>query len=105
MSDAIEMEAAFAAAEVHPLLCAVAHRTGDLSLLREEFVPDQGQLLVPGRGLGPEQEEAARRLAGPPPAVPRWRRARPTTCSGSRSGGGSSTSWSVRARPSSGRLS
>jgi 4-hydroxyacetophenone monooxygenase len=63
MSDAIRMEAAFAAAEVHPLLCAVAHRTGDLSLLREEFVPDQEQLLVPGRGLGPEQEEAARRIA------------------------------------------
>ena len=42
-----------AAADVHPLLCAVAHRTGDLSLLREEFAPDQGQLLVPGRGLDP----------------------------------------------------
>jgi 4-hydroxyacetophenone monooxygenase len=59
-----DIEAAFAVAEVHPLLCALAHRTGDLSLLREEFVPDQGQLLVPGRGLGPEQMEEARRLAG-----------------------------------------
>jgi 4-hydroxyacetophenone monooxygenase len=55
--------AAFAAAEVHPLLCAVAHRTGDLSLLRPEFAPDQTQMLVPGRGLGPEQEAEARRLA------------------------------------------
>ncbi len=63
MTDAARLEAAFAAAEVHPLLCAVAHRTGDLSLLREEFAPDQEQLLVPGRGLGPEQEEEARRLA------------------------------------------
>ncbi len=49
--------------DVHPLLCAVAHRTGDLSLLREELAPDQEQLLVPGRGLGPEQESAARQLA------------------------------------------
>ena len=31
---------ACAAADVHPLLCAVAHRTGELSLLREEFAPD-----------------------------------------------------------------
>lgn len=54
---------AFAVAEVHPLLCAVAHRTGDLSLLREEFAPDQEQLLVPGRGLDPEQESEARQLA------------------------------------------
>ena len=58
------LQAACAAADVHPLLCAVAHRTGDLSLLREEFAPDQDQLLVPGRGLGPDEESAARALAG-----------------------------------------
>jgi 4-hydroxyacetophenone monooxygenase len=58
------LQAALAAAEVHPLLCAVAHVTGDLSLLREEFAPDQDQMLVPGRGLSPEQEDQARRLAG-----------------------------------------
>lgn len=57
------LAAAFAAADVHPLLCAVAHRTGDLGLLRADFAPDQSQMLVPGRGLGPEQEAAARRLA------------------------------------------
>ena len=57
------VEAAFAAAHVHPLLCAVAQRTGDLSLLRAELLPDQSQLLVVGRGLGPEQEELARGLA------------------------------------------
>ena len=57
------LQAACTAADVHPLLCAVAHRTGDLSLLREEFAPDQDQLLVPGRGLGPEEESAARALA------------------------------------------
>jgi 4-hydroxyacetophenone monooxygenase len=61
--DAARVGAAFASADVHPLLCAVAHRTGDVSLLREEFEPDQGQLLVPGRGLGPDQEDEARRLA------------------------------------------
>ncbi len=61
--DAARVQAACAAADVHPLLCAVAHRTGDLSLLREEFEPDQQQLLVPGRGLGPEQESSARALA------------------------------------------
>lgn len=61
--DRPDLEAAVAAADVHPLLCAVAERTGDLSLLREEFAPDQTQLLQPGRGLGPEQEDEARRLA------------------------------------------
>ncbi len=61
--DAARLRAAVAAAEVHPLLCAVAHRTGDLSLLRREFAPDQTQLLVEGRGLTPEQEDEARRLA------------------------------------------
>src|SRR5580704_7005611 len=61
--DRPDLEAAVAAAEVHPLLCAVAQRTGDLSVLRDEFAPDQTQLLQPGRGLGPEQEDAARRIA------------------------------------------
>jgi 4-hydroxyacetophenone monooxygenase len=50
-------------AEVHPLLCAVAHVTGDLSVLRPDLAPDQLQLLVPGRGLSGEQEAAARTLA------------------------------------------
>ena len=63
-SDAARVAAACAAAEVHPLLCTVAQVTGDLSLLRPDFAPDQEQLLVPGRGLDAEQEDAARRLAG-----------------------------------------
>ena len=46
--DAARLQAAFAAADVHPLLCAVAHRTGDFSLLARTFAPDQTQLLVPG---------------------------------------------------------
>ncbi len=58
-----DIAAAVAAADVHPLLCAVAQRTGDLSLLRADLAPDQTQLLTPGRGLGPEQEDEARRLA------------------------------------------
>jgi 4-hydroxyacetophenone monooxygenase len=58
-----DVEAALAAAEVHPLLCVVAQRTGDLSLLRDDFAPDQTQLLTPGRGLEPEQEDEARGLA------------------------------------------
>jgi 4-hydroxyacetophenone monooxygenase len=61
--DAARLHAALATAEVHPLLCAVAHRTGDLSLLRPELAPDQTQLLVDGRGLTPAQEAEARRLA------------------------------------------
>src|ERR1700722_15707736 len=58
-----QLQAACAAADVHPLLCAVAHLTGDLSLLRDEFAPDQGQLLVPGCGLGPEARAEARAVA------------------------------------------
>jgi 4-hydroxyacetophenone monooxygenase len=61
--DTALVEAAFATADVHPLLCAVAQVTGDLSLLRQDLAPDQKQMLVPGRGLGPEQEDEARRLA------------------------------------------
>ena len=69
--EAAQSRAACAAADVHPLLCAVAHRTGDLSLLREEFAPDQAQLLVPGCGLGPGADvrgacAGGRRPVGPP---------------------------------------
>jgi 4-hydroxyacetophenone monooxygenase len=61
--DGERLQAACAVADVHPFLCAVAHLTGDLSLLREGFAPDQGKLLVPGCGLGPEEMAAARALA------------------------------------------
>jgi 4-hydroxyacetophenone monooxygenase len=63
VEDTARLTAAAASADVHPLLCAVAHRTGDLSLLQEEFAPDQLQLLVPGRGLSPEREDEARARA------------------------------------------
>ncbi len=58
-----ELREIVATADVHPLLCAVAHLTGDFSLLRDDLAPDQSQLLVPGRGLGPEREDEARALA------------------------------------------
>jgi 4-hydroxyacetophenone monooxygenase len=58
------LDAALASAEVYPLLCAVAHLTGDFSILRDDLALDQGQLLVPGHGLTPEQEAEARRMAG-----------------------------------------
>jgi 4-hydroxyacetophenone monooxygenase len=58
-----ELQEMLATAEVHPLLCAVAHLTGDFGLLRADLAPDQAQMLVPGRGLGPEQEAEARALA------------------------------------------
>ena len=59
-----ELQHMLDAVEVHPLLCAVAHLTGDFSLFRADLAPDQAQMLVPGRGLGPEQEAEARALAG-----------------------------------------
>jgi 4-hydroxyacetophenone monooxygenase len=58
-----QLRDAVAVAEVHPLLCGVAHLTGDLSLLRAEWAPDQLQLLLPSRGLSPEQEADARDAA------------------------------------------
>ena len=78
-STAARLAAAFAAADVHPLLCAVAHRTGDLSLLRDEFAPDQDQLLVPG--TRPRPRAGGRGARGWPPrrCRPTWRRAGPTT--------------------------
>jgi 4-hydroxyacetophenone monooxygenase len=63
VSDGGRLQAALSTAEVHPLLCAVAQVTGAMSLLRQDLAPDQEQMLVPGRGLSPEQEAEARRLA------------------------------------------
>ena len=63
------LAAAFAAADVHPLLCAVAHRTGDLGLLRAELrarpVPDARPGTRPrtragGRGPSPRRRSVAR---------------------------------------------
>ena len=62
----LRLEAALATVEVYPLLCAVAHLTGDYDLLREDLALDQDQLLVPGHGLTPSR----RRRQGSSPATP-----------------------------------
>jgi 4-hydroxyacetophenone monooxygenase len=62
MSETALVEA-LATADVHPLLVAVAHLTGDFSILRRDLAPDQLQMLLPGRGLSAQQEAEARRLA------------------------------------------
>ena len=96
---AAELAEALAAADVHPLLCAVAHLTGDFDLLRPEFAPDQLQLLVPGRGLGPEQEAEARRLAAAALERQGWQGAPPLGTDGVRRcfdflvGAGSTGPW------------
>jgi hypothetical protein len=58
-----ELQGALAAAEVHPLLCAVAHLAGDLNPFRSGLAPDQLQIPPPERGLGPEHEAEAREMA------------------------------------------
>ena len=62
-ADSDRLRRAMAEADVHPLLCAVVHVTGDLSLLRPDLAPDQTQMLIPGRGLDADQEAEARALA------------------------------------------
>ena len=54
---------AVACADVVALLPALAHLTGDLSLLREDLRPDPARLLEPDAGLTPEQQAVARKLA------------------------------------------
>jgi 4-hydroxyacetophenone monooxygenase len=64
--------------DVFPLLGAVAHLTGDLSLLRDELRPDQARLLEPEAGISDEQKAEGHELvaaalirhrdAGCPPA-------------------------------------
>jgi len=61
-SDA-DIRSAVAEAEVAALLPALAHLTGDLSLLREDLKPDQLMLVQEGGGLSPEAIAAARELA------------------------------------------
>jgi 4-hydroxyacetophenone monooxygenase len=50
-------------ARVVPLLAAVAHATGDLSILRDELRPDPARLVEPDGGVDPEQAATARELA------------------------------------------
>jgi 4-hydroxyacetophenone monooxygenase len=48
---------------VPPLLAAVTHLTGDLSLLRDDLRPDPSNVLEPDGGLSPDQVAEARALA------------------------------------------
>jgi 4-hydroxyacetophenone monooxygenase len=50
-------------ARVVPLLAAVAHATGDLSILRDELRPDPARLVEPDGGVDAEQAATARELA------------------------------------------
>ncbi|HLT15336.1 MAG TPA: hypothetical protein VK007_01435, partial [Acidimicrobiales bacterium] len=75
-----ELRAAVDAADVFSLLPAVAHLTGDLSVLVPECRVDPAMLIQPDLGLTEEQLEAGRRAAfeslrrhrdaGAPPAPP-----------------------------------
>ncbi|MGH9108099.1 MAG: flavin-containing monooxygenase [Acidimicrobiales bacterium] len=66
------LEAAAGQAEVTPLLCAVAQRTGDLSLLRPHWRPDQSRLLEPGAGVSPGAVDGARRAVAGRLAAEPW---------------------------------
>jgi 4-hydroxyacetophenone monooxygenase len=50
-------------ARVVPLLAAIAHATGDLSILRDELRPDPTRLVEPDGGVDGEQAALARELA------------------------------------------
>ena len=50
-------------ADVPVLLVAVAHLTGDLSLLRDEFRPDHSNLFDPTAGLSQQAMDEGRALA------------------------------------------
>ena len=58
-----EIRAALTDAAVPPLLAAVAHLTGDLSIIRDELTPDLAKILEPDAGYTPEQIALARSLA------------------------------------------
>jgi 4-hydroxyacetophenone monooxygenase len=59
----MSIEAAVAEADVPVLLVAVAHHTGDFSLLRDGFRPDSTNLFDPDAGLTPEIQADARAAA------------------------------------------
>jgi 4-hydroxyacetophenone monooxygenase len=75
-----DIRAAVEAADVLALLPALAHLTGDLSILRDDLRPDPALLVQPDAGYTADQLAAARELAtqvliahrdaGAPPAAP-----------------------------------
>jgi 4-hydroxyacetophenone monooxygenase len=58
-----EIRRYLADAEIQPLLPALAYATGDMSLLRDDLLPDPLMLNLPGGGFTDEQAAAARELA------------------------------------------
>jgi 4-hydroxyacetophenone monooxygenase len=69
--DDATIRAALDAADVPPLLAAVAHLTGDLSLLRDEVRPNPMLMLEPDAGISPEHAALGRDLAAA--ALSKWR--------------------------------
>lgn len=69
--DDAAIAAAVEAGVVGALLPAVAHATGDLSVLRDELRPDPDAVFDPAAGLTPDQEAEARSLAAE--ALRSWR--------------------------------
>ena len=63
VEDDATIRALLEAAEVPPLLAAVAWVSGDRSILREEFLPDPSAILDPNGGLSPQRQAEARDLA------------------------------------------
>ena len=58
-----EIRASLVDAPVPPLLASVAHLTGDLSIVRDDLLPDLARVLEPDAGYSPEQIAEARELA------------------------------------------
>jgi 4-hydroxyacetophenone monooxygenase len=61
--DDATIRAGLADAPIPPLLAAIAHLTGDRSLLRDELRPDLTRVLEPDAGYTPDEIAAARELA------------------------------------------
>jgi 4-hydroxyacetophenone monooxygenase len=58
-----ELRAYLAEAEIPPLLPALAYLTGELSLLRDDLLPDPTLLALPQGGMTADQQATARELA------------------------------------------
>jgi 4-hydroxyacetophenone monooxygenase len=58
-----EIRAHLASAEIQPLLPALAYSTGDMSLLRDDLLPDPLLLSLPGGGFTDDQAATIRELA------------------------------------------
>src|SRR6476660_1349608 len=50
-----EIRASLTDAQIPPLLASVAHLTGDLSIVRDDLLPDLTRMLEPDAGYSPDQ--------------------------------------------------